>query len=128
MILDDLNFDDIDLDVLFGRDYDGKEFDMTEYVGVWNGYDVYLGYADGEDHVLLVKGKRAWYPNSMDLDEIKYIFDLWDWLIDCHKTGEVGRVFPRTGFAIFPTAILKSLALSPPKHQACFYESFNSPA
>lgn len=76
MILDDLNFDDIDLDVLFGRDYDCKEFDMTEYVGVWNGYDVYLGYADGEDHVLLVKGKRAWYPNSMDLDEIKYIFDL----------------------------------------------------
>lgn len=56
MILDDLSFDDIDS--LIDRDYEGKQFDMTNYVGEWHRYDLYLGYADGEDHILLVKGKK----------------------------------------------------------------------
>lgn len=76
MSVDEVNFDGIDIGALLDREYDGKEFDMTEYVGDWHGADVYLGYADGEDYILLVKGKKAWYPNEMDLDEIKYIFEL----------------------------------------------------
>lgn len=71
-----MNFDDFDFSSLIRKDYDGKQFDMTEYVGDWNGYEVHLGYTREDDYILLTKGKKAWYASEEDCQEIRYLFDL----------------------------------------------------
>ena len=58
------------------KDYDGRPFDLTEYVGEWAGYEVYLGYTKSEEYIMLAKGKKSWYASKDDCREIKYIFDL----------------------------------------------------
>ncbi|WP_289286315.1 hypothetical protein [Faecalibaculum rodentium] len=62
MMLNDLNFYDIDFGDSPDREYDGKESDMTEYVGEWHGYGVYRRYANGEEDTLMVKGKSLALP------------------------------------------------------------------
>ena len=71
--------DDIDLEYLsrfIRKEYDGKPFDMTEYVGDWDCYEVYLAYTPRKEYIMLVEGNHAWYASEDDSREIKYSFDL----------------------------------------------------
>lgn len=58
------------------KEYNGKAYDLTECIGEWNGYEVYLGYLNGEEDVLLAKNNKAWYASEDDLKTINYLFDL----------------------------------------------------
>lgn len=52
-------FDNFDLSQYLREEYDGKEFDMVEQVGDWEGYDVHLGYTQEGEYILLSKVKKA---------------------------------------------------------------------
>lgn len=74
-----LKFDNFDLSQYLREEYDGKEFDMVEQVGDWEGYDVHLGYTQ-EGEYITVERQKAWYASEDDRETIEYIFDLQSFL------------------------------------------------
>lgn len=64
------------LDQFIRREYDGKEFDFIEYMGDWNGFEVYSGLTTTSEDFLLAKDNKAWYASEDDCQIIKYVFGL----------------------------------------------------